>query len=576
MHRRIAERLGRRPALRFKRDGHYHDVTWTDYGRQVERAAAGLIGLGLNPGDRVGLLAENSVDWLVADLAILSAGAVDVPLHAPLMPNQVAYQLRHSGARGVVVSNQAQADKVLAVRDELPALEWLASFAPVDLGGRLRQVTWDALKHGAHRGTGVGLAEVRRRQDALTRDDLATIIYTSGTTGNPKGVMLTHGNLLANAEAMAGLGGLKPDDVLLSWLPYSHIYARTADHYLSILAEGTTCLAESIEALVANLAETQPTWLTAVPRFYEKVWASVEHLEPAVRAAQLRAIFGPRMRQLSSGGAPLPRPIFDGFNAAGVPLLEGYGLTETSSAISFNRLDHSRPGTVGPAIPGTEVKIAADGEILTRGPCVMKGYWNDPAATAAAIDADGWLHTGDVGTLDSDGFLAITDRKKDLIITSSGKNIAPSELERLLTSDPYIDQAVVYGDRKPFITALIVLNMGRLAEEYERLGVLDTIRAHAEAIERLVAAEAERLGIAVPSVSDDDIIDCEPICRFMEARIERIMEAVSQPERVRAFLLLARPFQLEAGELTATLKVRRGHIIEKYRDQLDALYQPGD
>jgi long-chain acyl-CoA synthetase len=552
MHRRIADRLGPRPALRFKREGHYHDVSWTDYGCQVDRAAMGLIGLGVKPGDRVGLLAENSVDWLVADLAILSTGAVDVPLHAPLMPNQVAYQLGHSGARGVVVSNQAQADKVLAVRDELPALEWVISFARVDCGGRICHITWDGLKHAAHRKAGDGLAEVRLRQDALTRDDLATIIYTSGTTGNPKGVMLTHGNLLANAEGMAALAGLKSDDILLSWLPYSHIYARSVDHYLSILGGGTICLAESIEALVANLAETQPTWLTAVPRFYEKVWARVEHLEPATRAAQLRAIFGPRIRQLSSGGAPLPRPVFDGFNAAGVPLLEGYGLTETSSAVSFNRLDHSRPGTVGPALPGTEVKIAADGEILTRGPCVMKGYWNDPAATAAAIDADGWLHTGDVGSLDADQFLTITDRKKDLIITSGGKNIAPSQLERLLTSDPYVDQAVVYGDRKPFVTALIVLNMDRLAAEYEALG------------------------ITMPSASDDDIIQCDSLYRFMEARVERIMEAVSHPERVRAFFLLARPFQLEAGELTATLKVRRGHIIEKYGRHLDALYQRGE
>jgi long-chain acyl-CoA synthetase len=549
MHRRIAGRLGRRTALRFKRDGHYHDVSWTDYQRRVDRAAAGLIGLGVQPGDRVGLLAENSVDWLAADLAILSAGAVDVPVHAPLVPNQVAYQLRHSEVRGVVVSHQGQADKVLAELGELPGLEWLVAFAPVQAHGRIRGLSWNALQQAGHQRGAAGLAEVRRRQDALGRDDLATIIYTSGTTGNPKGVMLTHGNLLGNAEAMAAVAVIAPDEVLLSWLPYSHIYARTCDHYLMILTGGTVCLAESVDTLVRNLAETEPTWFTAVPRFYEKVWASVEPLAPAERAPALRALFGPQIRRLSSGGAPLERRIAEAFHEAGIPLFEGYGLTESASGISFNRPDRLRHGTVGPVITGTEVKIAADGEILARGPCIMKGYWKDPEATRAALDAEGWLHTGDVGTLDGDGFLTITDRKKDLIITSGGKNIAPAELERLLCRDPYIDQVVVYGDRKPFVSALIVPSLARLA------------------------TEAESLGLNLPpAVSDDDVIHCESLHGFMQERVARIMEAVSPPERVRSFLLLARPFQIASGEMTATLKVRRRHIIDKYRDRLDALY----
>jgi long-chain acyl-CoA synthetase len=549
LHRRIAGRLGGRTALRFKRHGLYHDFSWADYLRGVDRAAAGLCGLDIVPGDRVGLLAENSVQWLVADLAILSAGAVDVPLHAPLVANQVAYQLGHSGARGVVVSDQGQADKVLAVLDEVPGLEWLVSFAPVETRGRIRALTWDALQQAGHQRGAAGLAEVRRRQDVLGRDDLATIIYTSGTTGNPKGVMLTHGNLLANAEAMAAVATIAPDEVLLSWLPFSHIYARTCDHYLMLLTGGTTCLAESIDTLVRNLAETEPTWLTSVPRFYEKVWASVEPLGPAERAAALRTLFGPQIRRLSSGGAPLPRHICEGFHAAGIPLLEGYGLTESASAISFNRPDQWRHGSVGLVIPGCEVKLAPDGEILTRGPCVMRGYWNDPEATRATLDEAGWLHTGDVGTLDADGFLAITDRKKDLIVTSGGKNIAPAELERLLTRDPYVDQAVVYGDRKPFITALIVPNLARLA------------------------SEAEALGLKLPPEwPEDDFIHCSSLHSFIEDRVARIMDAVSQPERVRSFLLLKRPFQVASGEMTTTLKIRRRHIIDKYRDHLDALY----
>jgi long-chain acyl-CoA synthetase len=551
MHRRVCARLGRRTAVRYKADGIYRDISWTDCRAQADRAAAGLVGLGVNPGERVGLLAENSPDWRIADLAVLSAGAVDVPLHAPLVPNQVAYQLRHSGARGVVVSHQVQADKVLAVRDELPALEWLVSFAPVEVGGRIRHLTWDALKHAGHRLGPAGRAEILRREDALAWGDLATIIYTSGTTGLPKGVMLTHGNLLSNVEATHQIAQLEPDEVLLSWLPNSHIYARTVDIYLATLAGATACLAESVESLVVNLAETQPSWMTAVPRFCEKVWAAVEALAPEARAATLRAIFGPRFRQLTSGGAPLPRHICEGFNAAGVALYEGYGLTEASPTIAFNRIGHWRCGTVGEPIPGIEVAIAADGEILTRGPHVMKGYWDDPAATRAAIDPDGWLHTGDVGHLDGDGFLVITDRKKDLIVTSGGKNIAPSELENLLASDPYIDQAVVYGDRRPFVSALIVPNLARLA------------------------AESPHLGGPAPSPQVDyrDILDSEALRAFMKGRVDSLMQAVSPPERVKAFLLLARPFRLEAGEVTATLKLRRAHILEKYRDRLDALYR---
>jgi long-chain acyl-CoA synthetase len=336
-----------------------------------------------------------------------------------------------------------------------------------------------------------------------------------------------------------------PEDVLLSWLPYSHVYARTVDHYSNILAAATVALAESQETLLANLAEIQPTWITAVPRFYEKVWSAVCQAPAEIRAAQLKKIFGPRIRWLSSGGAPLPRHVADGFIAVGIPLLEGYGLTESSPVISFNRLDSYRIGTVGQAIPGVEVRIADDGEILTRGPHVMRGYWKEPQATAATV-IDGWLHTGDVGQLDADGFLTITDRKKDLIITSGGKNIAPSELERLLTADPYIDQAVVCGDRRPFVAALVVPNLARLAEKAAELGGSMT--------------------------ATDGLLQDPAIVAFMAERIEAVMQPLSQPERVKKFLLLARAFQAEAGELTATLKVRRRHILEVHAERIDALY----
>ncbi len=545
LHRQAAERWGSATALRYRKYGLYHDLSWRDYRRQVERAAAGLIDLGIAPGDRVALLAANCWQWLAADVAILATGAADVPLHAPLSPRQVEFQLQHSGARGVFVGDQVQADKIAAVLDLLPDLEFLIAIEPVQFPPGVELITWDGLQQRGHGCGTAGRQELARREAALGHTDLATVIYTSGTTGNPKGVMLSHGNLLSNAESMIEISDTLSSDVLMSWLPYSHIYARTVDHYLTMLAGTTICLAESPDTLLTNIAEAAPTWITAVPRFYEKVWAQVAGLSPAERGRELRRLFGPRMTRLTSGGAPLPKSIAQGYIGAGFPMLEGYGLTESSPVISFNRFNSIRPGTVGRAINGVEIRIAPDGEILTRGPHVMLGYWRDEAATAAAI-VDGWLHTGDVGTLDADGYLTITDRKKDLIITSGGKNIAPTELERLLTSDPYIDQAVVYGDARPFVSALIVPKADLIQAQAAALGCRLTIR--------------------------DGIIECEPIHSFIAARISYLMQAVSQPEQVRAFVLLASPFQIDAGELTATFKVRRRQIVQNYQRHLEALY----
>jgi long-chain acyl-CoA synthetase len=547
MHRATADRLGPRPALRFKRDGLFHDITWADYRRQADHAAAGLIDRGVGAGDRVAILAENSPEWLMADIAVLAAGAADVPVHAPSAPAQVEYQLRHSGARAVIVSNQAQADKVFQVAGNLPDLEFIVSFAPITVpaGMKAAHLTWDGLLHQGWRHGSFGAGLIGKREASVGFGDLATIIYTSGTTGPPKGVMLTHGNLISNTEATQAISELTREDVLLSWLPYSHIYARTVDHYLCALAGTTICMAESPDTLVVNLAETQPTWMTAVPRFYEKVWATVERLTPEQRSAALHRLFGPNIRRLSSGGAPLPKHLAEGFVAAGMPLYEGYGLTESSPVISFNDPKQHKIGSVGKALPGVEVRIALDGEILTKGPHVMKGYWKDDAATRATI-VDGWLHTGDVGYLDANGFLTITDRKKDLIVTSGGKNIAPSELERLLVRDELIDQAVVFGDGMPFVSALLVPNFDRLRAE---------------------------LGAGHGALKvENDLIRDEAAVALIQSRVDRVMQAVSQPERVKAFLLLARPFTIESDELTTTMKVRRRHVLGKYRDALNALY----
>lgn len=548
MHRSQAERLGPRVALRFPEHGLYHDISWDSYRRQADQSAAGLVDLGVQPGDRIAILSENRFEWRIADHAILSAGAADVPLHAPLAPAQVAFQVGHSESRGIIVSNQAQADKVFEVLDQLPLLEFLVSFEPIkSRSDRIRVLSWDQLRHQlSGDALTTALQEVQRREVDLNSESLATIIYTSGTTGNPKGVMLTHGNLLCNAASTCEISFITIEDTLLSWLPYSHIYARCVDHYLTSIAGVTVALAESVDTLMSNLGEIKPQWLTSVPRVYEKVWNSVATLDEETRNAALRSVFGPRIKQLTSGGAPLPRQIAEGFFAAGLPLLEGYGLTETSPVISFNSIEQYRIGSVGKALGDVEVRIADDGEILTRGPHVMRGYWKNEEATNATID-DGWLKTGDVGRLDDDGFLFITDRKKDLFVTSSGKNIAPAELERILSRDEYIDQAVVYGDGRKFVSALIAPDFARL---------------QAVADDRTVEL-----------TTDDEFLTAPELLTFLEERIQLVMEQVSQPERVKKFLVLARPFQVSDGELTATLKVRRRHIIDRYEEQLAALYE---
>jgi long-chain acyl-CoA synthetase len=392
--------------------------------------------------------------------------------------------------------------------------------------------------------------ELDRRAARLGPDDLATIMYTSGTTGNPKGVMLTHGNLLSNALSTNQASPRQQGAVLLSWLPFSHIYARTVDHYLSMVAGVTLCLAESAETLVQNLAEIQPTHLSSVPRFYEKVLAAIAGPNVEESRRRLRGVFGPRLDWLSSGGAPLPLPVARAYQEAGLLLLQGYGLTESSPVISFNRKDAFKLESVGQPIPGVEVKIADDGEVLTRGPHVMKGYWKNPQATAEAIRA-GWLHTGDLGRLDADGFLTITGRKKDLLVLSSGKKVVPTHIEGLLISDPCIDQAVLHGEGRNFLTALIVPNWSNLCAALAGCGFTEV-----------------SLGAAA--------LACHPaVYGFVEQRIAKALADVSPWERVKKFVILSEPFSIAADELTVSLKLRRQVVLAHHQTALEALYGEG-
>ena len=539
MHRAICAEMGDAVSLRYKTGKGFQDLSWTAYRRQADAVASALIQRGIRAGERVAILSENRHEWLVADHAVLSCGAVGVPMHSPMVPRQAAFQIQHSGARAVFVSNQAQAEKLWQVIDELPGLEFVISFDPIE-PGPIPVLPWEEVLRTPRD------PEIAIREAGIVRDDLATIIYTSGTTGDPKGVMLSHGNILFNTEANYEIFGLEPDELHLSWLPYSHVYSRVMDHYMSTWGRYVLALGGPMDELFADMATVRPTLTTCVPRFYEKIWTKVETLPEGDRAAGLKRLLGGRMRQCLSGGAPLPPHVCQGFFDCGVPMIEGYGQTECSPCITFNHRGNYKVGSVGLPLAGVKVKLADDGEILARGPGLMQGYWKNEQATAVAI-VDGWLHTGDVGRIDEDQHLFITDRKKDLIITSGGKNIAPAELERMLVRNPYIDQAVIYGDGRKFVSALIVPHFERLAKRMKVLGL---------------ELPEDRLFISEPA-----------LLNFYQAQVDEAMQAVSQPERVKRILLMRRPFQLESGELTATLKVRRRHIIAKYESHLAKLYE---
>jgi long-chain acyl-CoA synthetase len=536
--RRQAESIGSRVAIRFKRDGHYQSLTWAEYRDDVLACAAALAENGIRPGDRVGLLGENRVEWILADMGVLTAGAVAVTPHSSLSAKQVAFQLRDAGARWLFVSTAAQLEKANQVCPELPELKGVVAFdAPSG------SAAWAEFLSNGRAALPRVAPELARREAALGGDDLATIMYTSGTTGDPKGVMLTHWNILSNVRACLEAEPMRPDDVSLCWLPLSHIYARTIDHYERLVAGAELALAESAETVVANLAEVRPTQFSSVPRFYEKLLAAVASPDPAVTAAKLRAVFGPRIRCLGAGGAPLPAAVEQTLRAAGLPVYPGYGLTETSPVLTFNTSARDRAFTVGPALPGVEIKIAPDGEVLARGPCVMKGYWNNPTATDEAI-RDGWFHTGDLGSLDADGFLKITGRKKELLVLSNGKKVVPTQIEGLLVADDCIDQAAVYGEGRHYLTALLVPHW-----------------------------ENVRKAIGNPGASEDDLARHPAVVELLRTRVETCLKDVAGYERVKKFVVLPRPFTVAADELTVSLKMRREVIFAHHRAALEALYR---
>lgn len=515
---RHAERYGSRAAVRCKRDGMWMDVSWEEWRERVCAAALGLVEQGVAAGDRVAILSENRLEWVIADLAILSAGAVTVPLHAALAAEQIQQMLADSEATAIVVSTVQQAAKVTAIAGRTKLHTIIAMDGSTDL-------TWDGLEQRGRLASSRIRDQQAAREKSLGPDRLASLIYTSGTTGAPKGVMLTHGNFLANTAAMIdALGGFAPGAVCFNWLPLSHVYGRTVDYYIALAVGGVLALGPSPETVVDDVRAIRPMHFSSVPRFYEKVLSSVAGLPVEQRRERLRAIFGPRLRWLGCGGAALAPGVAEAYREAGFEVVVGYGMTESSPVITTNSLRANKLGAVGRVLPDVELRIASDGEILTRGPHVMAGYWRQPEATAAAIK-DGWLHTGDLGVIDGDGFLTITGRKKDLIVLSSGKNVAPFPIEGRLLASPLIEQVVIFGEGRPFLSAIVAPRDASISRQ-------------------ALADELEALQSNLPPW-----------------------------EKVRKFIVTTRAFSVGSEEMTVSMKLRRTAIFEHYREELEELYR---
>ncbi|MGQ0663977.1 MAG: AMP-dependent synthetase/ligase [Pseudomonadota bacterium] len=578
-----AERLGERPFLWAKAKGAWHPWSWREAAREVGRLARGLAALGVAPGDRVALIAENRPEWAIADLAIMAAGAITVPGYTTSTVEDHRHILSNSGAKGAIVSTAALMGKVLPAARQVEGCGFVIAIEPpAGTPQGVAVLSWaEALARGERQPD-----VVPARLAAAARSDIACLIYTSGTGGLPKGVALTHGNILCNClgacEVLLELG--LGDEVFLSFLPMSHSYEHTAGLHFPISIGAQIYFAESVEALAANMVEVRPTIMTAVPRLYEtmhrrivagmkragglkarlfeaalalgrKRYDQPEGLTWAERVAdavverlvrdKLRARFGGRLKALVSGGAALNYEIGLFFTALGLKLLQGYGQTEAAPVIACNPPRRVKLDTVGPPLVGVEVRIGDDGEILVRGELVMAGYWNDPATTAATI-RDGWLHTGDIGEIDADGYIKITDRKKDFIKNSGGDMIAPTRVEGLLVLEPEIAQAMVYGDRHPHLVAVIV--------------------PHPECIEAFAKANGKPAELA--ALARD-----KGFHATVEAALERVNARLPVPERVRRFILASEPFTVANQQMTPTLKVRRHKIREVYGEALEALYR---
>jgi len=581
----VCEKFPERTGFMYKEGEQYKSITFKEANTQVAQIAAGLASLGTGKSDKVLLLSENRPEWAFSDYAILSLGAITVPIYPTLLPSHIQFIVNNSDGKTIIVSQDYQLKKILEIKDKLPNLKniiLMEGDAPPDV------ISWRKI---LEIGTEYQKSHPNFLNESLAqinREDLASIIYTSGTTGVPKGVMLSHGNFLSNIEGGLSVLHVSEEDTFLSFLPLSHVFERMAGHFLATHSGATIAYAENVETVANNLQEVHPTIMTSVPRFFEKVYArvldSLEEgsalkkkiflwaIEVGKKAnvykqkglpltgflkikygianklvySKLRERVGGRIRFFVSGGAPLSREINEFFNAAGLLLLEGYGLTESSPVITVNQDKNFKFGTPGLPIPNVEVAISEDGEILTRGPHVMQGYYKNEEETKEALNNEGWLHTGDIGYLDKDGFLYITDRKKNIIVTSGGKNVAPQAIENLLITSKYIEQAIVLGDKRKFCSAFIV-------------PAFDNLKAY---------AKKNNLQFA----NEEELINLTEIKDLYRKEIDRLSVDLASYETIKKFHLLKEPFTIESGDLTPTLKIKRNVVEQKYKNIIDQFY----
>ena len=580
----LAQKYGTRTFLKDKYDKAWHDHSWNEIADAAARLRGGLIKLGVKPGDRVAILSDNCPQWVVVDQAVLGIGAVMVPLYTTSGADETRHVISDSGAKVVAANGEDHVKKLRMLAPSLPEMKTIIAMhrgakpEPAQNGGPA-VITMESASDSSPAGIVEG-----------SRDDIATFIYTSGTTGASKGVMLTHGNIMSNAQDSKKALTLNESDMTLSFLPVAHSFERTAGYYTVMIAGGRIAYAEGLASIASNLLEIQPTIVLTVPRLLEVIYSRVmktvesgpplrqrlfraamatgarateyrhrrQGLPPHLALAmaifrplvfhKIRGLFGPNLRSLISGGAPLPKDIFRFLAAAEVPIVEGYGLTEASPVVSVNPVDgRIKIGTVGVPLEHVEAKTAPDGELLLRGPSIMKGYFNRPDDTKEALDAEGWLHTGDVASIDSDGYIAITDRKKEIIVLSGGKNISPANLETRLAGDPHIAQACVIGDRRKHLAALLVPNLENLADYVAQNGL--------------------------KGKSPDEIAQAPVMRQLFQSKLREFNKPLSDVEAISAFTLVANPFTQENGELTPTMKLRRKVVQEHYRDAIEAMYR---
>jgi len=576
-----------KPLLKQKVNNQWVGISYSQLKEETENLAYGLSSLGVKAGDKVSIIAENRPEWVYADMAILGLGAVDVPLYPSLTADSIEFILNNSESIGVIISNKFQLNKVLKVRNNCRLLKFIIVMNEKDSPNENSIYSLKSIQEQGSEAKKQNPQFFKEQRNRIKENDICTIIYTSGTTGEPKGVLLTHKNIVSNVLDALKAFPIGPDDIFLSFLPLCHIFERMAGYYTAFSAGAMIAYASSIESVAGDLLEIHPTIVTSVPRLFERIYSKViknVESQPAKKqkifnwaigvgkkyhAAQkagnlpiglslqhkiadtlvfkkIREKTGGKLRFFISGGAALARELGEFFEAIGIVIIEGYGLTESSPVIAANRVDSYKFGTVGKPFPSVEVKIASDGEILARGASIMQGYFKNKKETDATI-IDGWLHTGDIGVFDAEGFLMITDRKKNLFKTSGGKYIAPTPIENLFLASKYIDQFVLIGDRRMFLSALIVPDFEAL-KEY---------------------ADSHNIQYK----TNNDLVDIKEIYDLLDEELGKFQKNLANFERIRKFALLDKPFTLETGELTPTLKLKRKVIEDRYKNLIEGMYQ---